>query len=331
MAPVEDTRKNIAETVAAIMEDRAEVASVDLELSGGALLETPFLLSVPQGRKIEDFTDKVRTALAHMQPHRRTGTDTLHSLQSLTDWANRFKGDGSVFFADQDRTGGKPSITCIADWHHQGAATIDIETGDPTARHADHRAVYAFPTSKEWAAWDAQSGQKMGSVEMGNFLEDRILDVLDPPPHFNSGGDMTENDKRLIEIAAKIGTRYGTAQQLMTMAKDFVVNESSNFGLQRDNTSGEMRLMTVSEHRDADGKTIQVPGLFLIAIPVFDGGPAYRLPVRFQYRKQGATVVFFLTIHDPQRALDDAFNEAVETATATTGIPVFRGKPHRAN
>lgn len=329
MAP-EDTRENIAQTVAAIMKDHAEITAIEAKLTG-AVFETPYLVSVPQGRKVEDITATVQKALSFMRPIRRTGTDTLHSLQSLTDWANRFKGDGSVFFADQDRAGGKPSITCIANWHHEGAASVATDVGDDTARHADHRAVYAFPTSKEWQAWNAQSGEKMNSVEMGNFLEDRILDVLDPPPHFNSAADLTENDKRLIEIAAKIGTRYGTAQQLMTMAKDFVVNESSNFGLQRDNTSGEMRLMTVSEHKDADGKSIQVPGLFLIAIPVFDGGPAYRLPVRFQYRKQGATVVFFLTLHDPQRALDDAFNEAVETAKADTGIPVLRGKPHRPN
>lgn len=319
--------KNIAETVREIMEDRADVTSLDV-LEAGAPLSTPHLVSVPQGRKVEDITDKVRAALSYMRPLRRKGTDTLHDLQSLIDWTIRFKGEGTVIFADMGTNGGKPTLTAIADWHHPGPAETDPSSAESTARHADHRAVYAFPNSKEWDAWMAASGKKMTNVEMAYFLEDRILDVLDPPATLQAAsGEASEADRRLIEIAAKIGTRYGTASQLMAMAKEFVVHETSNFAVTRDNTSGEGRLQITSEHRDAAGKTLQVPGLFLVAIPVFEGGPAYRLPVRFQYRKTPDGVAFFLTLHDPQRALDNAFGEAVTTAEIETSVPVFKGKP----
>jgi hypothetical protein len=111
------------------------------------------------------------------------------------------------------------------------------------------------------------------------------------------------------------------------MAKSFTVNEAANYSVSHNSTTGEASVQISAEHLDEKGQPVRVPKLFLIAIPVFENGPAYRLPVRFQYRKSGATVKFILTLHDPKTALDDAFHEATNHAAAETELPLFLGTP----
>lgn len=320
------TPENIAQTVAKIMEQNG---SVDV-LSPDSLtrdLAQPLLLAVPKGQEVQDFTNVSRTAQTLLKPFARKGTARLTDIASLIGWANRFKGENSVLYASNSDS---PSLTCIADYHLQGPAELGA-MGDDTARHCQHRASYSFPLSKQWRAWSKVSGTQMSGIEMGQFLEDNILDVIDPPLSLTSpgiaGAEATEADLRLIDIARRLEGSYGTGAQLMGMAKGFTVNEAADYTVAHNSTTGEATVQIKSEHMDGAGNPIRVPKLFLIAIPVFEGGPAYRLPVRFQYRKAGQTVKFFLTLHDPKFALDHAFDEAVQLASDKTGLPLFLGTP----
>ena len=321
------TPENIAQTVAKIMESQPIPTPVEAELLTRNLA-TPLLVAVPPGHQVQDHTDKLRAAQAILKPFARKGTAKMADLASLIGWALRFKADNSVLYAQND--GDRPTLTCIADYHLAGAPIID-DMGDQTARHGQHRASYTFPMSKQWARWMKASGEPMSGVEMGAFLEDNILDVIDPPLSLTSpgiaGAEATEAEHRLIDIARRLEGSYGTGAQLMGMAKSFTVNESADYTVAHNSTTGEATVQIRSEHMDANGQPIRVPKLFLIAIPVFEGGPAYRLPVRFQYRKSGQTVKFFLTLHDPKFARDHAFDEAIQLARAETGMPLFLGQP----
>lgn len=325
---MDQTPENIAQTVAKILEQNGSTDVLNLtDEAPDVRINMPTLLSVPAGQTIKDVTKEIRDALEFMQPLRRRGTARLTTIDSLIGWANRFKGDNSVLYADN---GSQPSLTCIADYHLVGPASVE-RRGDPTARHGLHRATYAFPLSKQWQAWAKISGEPLGAVDMGVFLENNILDVIDPPLSLTlpgaAGAEATEAELRLIDIARRLDGKYGTAQQLMDMAKSFTVNETADYSVSHNSTTGEAYFSVKSEHVDNTGQPIRPPKLFLIAIPVFENGPAYRLPVRFQYRKAGPSVKFILTLHDPKHARDHAFDEATAHAADATALPLLMGTP----
>lgn len=323
-----ETPENIAQTVAKIMLLVSEVNVLDSDKTARNL-DHPLLMAVPSGQEVKDFTAQLRAAQSLLKPFQRKGTAQLTTLDSLITWANRFKAENSVLYALND--GEKPSLTCIADYHLAGAASIDPTSGDPAARHGAHRARYSFPLSRQWLAWIGVSGKGLSGVEMGEFLENNILDVIDPPLSLTSpgiaGSEASEADLRLIDIARRLDGGYGNGAQMLGMAKSFTVNEAADYTVANNSTTGEQTIQIKSEHLDGAGQPIRVPKLFLIAIPVFENGPPYRLPVRFQYRKAGPTVKFFLTVHDPKHAKDHAFDEAVTHAAASTGMPLLMGIP----
>lgn len=321
-----ETTENIAQTLRDVIAEQAECSF----LTGEDTLNSAWVLSVPTGRRVEDITDKIRTAAQYLKPARRKGRAQLATLQSLIDWANRFKGETSILYADPNRA--KPSLTCIANYHGAGEAMQDDATADPAANHADHRGIYAFPLSKEWQRWMAISGQPLDKAEMGQFIDDNAKDFIDPSPRLLGQGskdDAEPWEQRLMDVSRKIDERFGQYIRLRQMSRAFEVHEASNLVATRNPNTGEASISFVNEHRDAEGQPIQIPGLFLIAIPVFESGVAYRLPLRFQYRKSGAQVKFTLTVYDPERAFDDAFSEALETATEATALPLLLGTPEQ--
>lgn len=319
--------KNIAETVRDLMADSADVSIITGEGDNNALT-TPVLLSVPHGRKVEDVTKHIREAAQYLKPARRKGTARLATLQSLIDWANRFKGATSILYANPDRTA--PSLTCIANYHAEGGPQLDAVTPDGAANYGDHRGVYAFPLSKEWQRWMKVSGKPMGKDDMGQFIEDNAKDFIDPTPALLNPGTVepgAEWEQRLIEVAEKIGGRFGQHLKLVHMSREFQAYEISNLSVSSNRDTGESTIAFVNEHKTPTGEPLKIPNLFLIAIPVLESGVLYRLPVRFQYRKSGGALQFVLTIYDPDRAFDDAFDEAIKIATEQTELPMLEGTP----
>ncbi len=291
-------------------------------------LLTPTFVSVPAGRKLQEITNEVIAASEYLKPNRRTGTAKMQDLQSLILWGNRFKGDDSVLYAEPDMD--SPSLTCIADYHASGAPEIDPQFGDSTARHCSHRAVYKFPLSDEWKAWMKISGDPMEKDDLGEFIEANAKDIMDPTPAIIKGKDSDKNadwENRLITTAQQIEGRYGQLKQLLAMSKLFQVFETSDLKLQTNRDTGESQIQFLNEHKSADGKPLDIPNLIIIAIPVFQGGALYRMPVRFRYRKSGGNIRFILSAYNPEKSFKAALNEAVQEATDATGLETFMGTP----
>lgn len=291
-------------------------------------LTSAHLVAMPSHRKVEDLTAKHREAAEFLKPARRKGTARLDDLQSLIDWANRFKGPTSALFAKPDLNA--PTITCIADYHAEGPADQETATGDPTARHCHHRAIYSFPLSEEWKAWTGVSGNPLEKDDLGEFIEANAKDIMDPTAAILAAKESDKNqpwENRLIQTAQQIEGRYGQLTQLLQMSRQFQVYETSNLKVTSNRDTGESEIQFLNEHKGADGKPLQIPNLIIIAIPVFMGGAPYRMPVRFRYRKMGGAVRFILSIYNPEKAFEAAFKEAVEEATEKTELPTFKGTP----
>lgn len=300
----------------------------DIATPDGYDITTPHLITLPSHRKVEDLTAAHRAAAEYLRPSRRRGVARLADIDSLVAWANRFKGETSALFAKPDLN--SPTLTCIADYHASGAPDPTNPKGDPSARHMQHRAVYDFPLSDEWRAWMGVSGQPLEKDVLGEFIEAQAKDVMDPTPAILKGAISDKNEpweNRLIETAMKIEGRYGQLHQLLAMSKRFQVYETADLKVATNRDTGESEIQFLNEHKGPDGKPLNIPNLIIIAIPVFEGGALYRMPVRFRYRKAGAAVKFILSIYNPERAFKAAVEEAAQGARDATGLPLFFGTP----
>ncbi len=320
------TMENPAQTMRDVMEEIGGsehiAAPTDFDLTKA------HVITIPEKRTVADLTKYHRDAAEYLKPARRKGTARFDDLESLIMWANRFKGETSALFAKPDMTA--PTLNCIADYHAQGPVTVNTQTGDPTAMHCNHRAIYNFPLSDEWKAWMAISGAALDKDEMGEFIEVQAKDIMDPTPAVLRGQPSDNNEKwenKLIETAHQIEGRYGQLTQLLAMSKKFQVFETSDLKVATNRDTGEAEIQFLNEHKDADGQPLKIPNLIIIAIPVFLGGALYRMPVRFRYRKSGASVKFILSIYNPEKAFEASFEEAITVAKEQTDLPLFLGTP----
>ena len=241
-------------------------------------------------------------------PTRRRGTASFLDLTSLIAHVSRFKDDDTVLFANDDRA--RPSLTAVLDYHRAGA--------DAEPRFGQHRANFTFPVSDEWKAWTTGNAKPMSMLDFAAFLEDRIIDVLD------GGDDLPEEMQRFVKA---IGGNIASPTKLMEVAVGLKVHEKSNVGETVNLASGEGEISFVSTHTDATGKPLKVPNLFLIGIPVFKNGPAYRIAARLRYRKRDGGLTFWYELWRHEAVFDHAFGEALERVRKETGLPVLLGTP----
>lgn len=323
---------NLSDTFDAIRNLIAKPATLFGFSDESTIVDRPKMLQVaiPASMDRADLTDDLDRLATKLQPWRRTGTAQMTDLGSLIAWANRNKGETSALFAT---TGDNPALTCIADYLGQGAPIIDATSRDPKASHMRHRATYAFPLSQEWKIWKAISGKPLHKAEFGEFIEANAKDLLEPTPallgDYRGDRDVEPWEERMITVAQQLQGRFGQYQQLISMAREFTVNEVSNLTTTLNRDTGESSIQFLDEHQQADGNPIRVPNLLMIAIPVFDNGAAYRIAVRFRYRKAGQSVHFYLSLHNPDVCMRDAVDEAFGHAADETGLPLFRGIPER--
>lgn len=321
------TEQNILETaIEQICKGRVPTDLLTLTPEGNQ--PAAHLIAVPNDMTVRDLTPEIDKLLTKLQPWRRMGTAHLSDIDSLIAWANRNKGDTSALFAD---TGEKPRLTCIADYLGAGAPVIDPSDRDPKASYMQHRGTYAFPMSPEWQTWTNISGQPLSGAELGEFVEANAKDLLEPTPNLLNGTPgargVEDWEVRMIDIARQIQGRFGQYQTLIQLARNFQVNEVSNVQASLNRDTGESSIQFLNEHQQPDGSAVQIPNLFMIAIPIFEHGAHYRIPLRFRYRKAGAAVKFIFTLHNADVCLRDAVDEALAKAQSETGLPLFRGSP----
>lgn len=252
-------------------------------------------------------------------PKRRQGTATFTKVESLIDHVNRFKNEDSALFAADSRSA--PSICAVLDYHDAvNDANGEPTPIDPTPRFGDHRSLFRFPLSDEWSAWNGSNAKAMSMVGFASFMEDRIVDVLDP----DTGGELGEELQRFIALC---GGKIASPAKLIELSRGLQVFENSVVGEMTKLSSGEAQIEFKSEHVDAKGKPLNVPGLFLIAIPVFKHGERFRIAARLRYRKTAEGIVFWYELWRSEQVFDTAFSEACEAVRSKTGLPLFYGSP----
>jgi uncharacterized protein YfdQ (DUF2303 family) len=266
----------------------------------------------PEGMAVESikqYLDEYLTA-----PERIKGNANHDTLESFLLHVNTFKeADRSAIYADQ----GGGVLQCVYDYH---------KLNDP--KFCDHKAYYNAKKSKQWNIWTGNNGNVMGQGEFAAFIENNALDLIDPPG--GDGYDYTLADNAILKIGQTLNTSLASASKVIELSRSFQVHERATATAAHNPSTGELTVEYVTEHKDASGGKLKVPGLFVIAIPVYEEGHNYRVVVRLRYRLKEGKMLWFYELYQPEKCIEDAFNEICKEAGETSGLTVYRGKPERA-
>ena len=294
---------------------RVTIGSINDPLDG-----TPALVAI--GETVTALPPSLFDAY-RANPVRVKGTARMTQVESFIAAVNRFKNDNSAIFANESRS--TPALLAVIDYHDEVLLDhvdgLDISDSEALARHCDHKISYAFPLSDEWKAWTSANAKPMSMVEFARFLEDRIVDV-----------DAVEPDQLSAELqrffSATGKSSIAGPSRLMALATGLKINEASVVHEVRNLSSGEGQVSFTSEHKDDSGKLVDVPGMFIICIPVFQRSPAvYRIAARLRYRKTSDGLTFWYELWRSDAVFDHAFAEACDKVSGETGLPLFYGQP----
>lgn len=289
-----DNQNTVVTDVKEIVEKYFEPRVLPVEGTGG-------LVIAPQGMNIahvKNFADKERTS-----PEVLRGTTALHTCDSFIEFANRYKSDNSAIFYSKKQQ----HITCV----------FDCATKEQTS-FEQHKAVYAFPFSKELRAWSGNNGEKMSQLDFAMFIEQNVLDLAEPPaPDIESPA--------LKEIRMRCGGLYAPVNKMVELSKGIAVRADERAVIKHDLNTGEATINFSSEHTDVNGKAVKVPNMFVIVIPVLEGGKAYQLPCRLRYRLNSGSVIWWYEVINLDKAIELAVNEELEAIKEKIGLPVYYG------
>jgi uncharacterized protein YfdQ (DUF2303 family) len=282
----------------------------------GAVIVTPEGMNL---RKLDDYV----TDLSE-RPKRRIGTATFVELDSFIGHVNRFKDQDSAVFVSRDRA--QPSAVCLLDYHRAGAEGLP--------RFGTHRSVYKPPLSDEWKAWSLYDGKTLDQDEFAAFLEDRILDVRAQtlPTDQSLIGDLSEADRRFLDLAALLQGTWATPHQLVTLSrglKTTVVEEIHETVSLSDSQGSNV---FTREIRGADGKSkIAVPNLFMICVPVFRQGQWYNVAVQLRYRPMpgGKGVKWRYDLYRTDAVFDHVITDMMTKILEQTSLDIFVGSPEQ--
>ncbi len=246
------------------------------------------------------------------RPRRRRGTASFADLPSFVAHANRFKGESSALFASSEDG---PELISVLDYHDAGPSDpVDLSA---RAQWGQHRGLYRFPLSEEWRAWTGLSARGLDQTAFAEFLETRIADVIDPKRAGEGLADLVQDQ----------GLGLASPSRILELSKGLTVRVNSRVAAAVVLASGESQLSYATEHQDDKGQPLKVPTAFAIAIPVFERGDVFQFLVRLRYRVVQSSVTWILSVHNTERALAVAFEEACTTARDETGLPLFFGAP----
>lgn len=269
------------------------------------------LMMVPKGQQmvsVKAFLDEYRDA-----PERIIGTSTLFDVDSFVAYVNRHKTTSSACFLDPSRSA--PGVVAVIDYH--GEKEGPDATAEP--HFCQHRAKYAFPLSDEWKAWSAVNAKPLAQENFAAFLEDHVMDVLDPQ----------NTDPETQAFANKLGMKFADGSTLVSLSRGLTIYAGFNMTKLVNLQTGEATMNFVEEHKDAQGAPLKIPGAFAIAIPVFRDGPNLQLAVRLRYRVSSGKVSWAFELYKPESVFDLAIDSAREEIADETKLDVFTGTPEQ--
>lgn len=237
----------------------------------------------------------------------RKGTAKLDTLDSFVNLVNRHKDTHSAIFAETSYP--DPKFTAVIDYHAAG--------GD--ARWCKHRVVYAFPLTKEFRAWIKGDNVAMDQFKFAMFLEEHAAELAAP------------FDEERIEFERLFKERFASPAELLDLSRSLEVYVGAKVKNSGRIKSGERQLVFTTEHVNANGDPVDIPGIFMVSVPPFLEGAglveAVRIPARIRYRIEDGSVVWLYQLYRWEYVLRDRIQTDLAAAASATGLPAYEGTP----
>jgi uncharacterized protein YfdQ (DUF2303 family) len=234
---------------------------------------------------------QVRQIDLPIKPSRIAARLALHEAAAFVSYVKEFCTPTTRVFLDQD----KLTFTAILDYHNGGSTVTD----QPGPEWCDHIATFTIRTTPEWEAWKGSNKNSFDQVEFAEFLEDNIVEVVEP-----SGADMLEITRSL---EAKKDVSYSSGIRLANGAFRLHFDEA-------------IRGTANTQHG-----TIDIPEEFKLQMQVVRGGSLMKFPARFKYRLKDRGLTLWYEIIRPHRIIEKAIEETVALIAEGTGVPIWKG------
>lgn len=221
-----------------------------------------------------------------LEPHRVEQKVTLLTADDFVRYWLRFKHDASVIFGDERSA----TYTAIIDYHGT----------DATPHWCSHTAIYACPNSPEWTIWSGSDGKKMSQAEFAEFIENNYPDITKP-----AHADMLQvstnlQAKKSVDFSQS--TRLDNGQSQLTYQEKVTGSVETKAG------------------------SMKVPDEFELVLPVFLGGPPYKVTARLRYRIGEGRLAIWYDLHRPQKVVQAATQKVTEAIRKGIGSdPMFLG------
>ena len=248
-----------------------------------------------------------------LYPQKRTGTAGVLTLQSFINLVNRHKDDDSAIFAQTAMP--SPSLTAVIDYHLR--ADVDDANVEALARFGKHRIHYEFPLTEEFKVWTKLDGKPMEQVDFAAFLEEHAAELAAP-----LDGERSEYEPLFKE-------RFATPAELIDLSRNLEIFVASRVKRAERLQTGERVVEFVSEHNNAKGEKVEIPGIFMVSVRAFVDGDPVRIPARLRYRMGAGTIHWFYQLYRADYWMRCQVQEDLRTAGEATGLPTYEGSPEK--
>ncbi len=239
-------------------------------------------------------------------PERRKGTATATTLASFIGLVNYHKLQESAIFAVTSYK--EPSLLCVVDYHPVPAQVPSF---------CDHRIQYSFPVSDEFRAWSEQDAVPMAQTDFSAWVEEHIADLTAPT------AEEEASNQDLFR------TKTATPAQMIELSRGLQVNVASVVKSATVLQTGEVGMVFQETHHDGAGEKLTVPGMFMVAIPIFVAGEVVRIPVRLRYRVGSGKVSWFFQMFRWRALVRERVVADLDIVQQETSVPAYEGSPER--
>lgn len=239
-----------------------------------------------------------------VSPMRREGFAKVETLQSFIGLTNRHKADdASVIFGATAYP--KISLTTVLDYH-----TTDHKPG-----WRKHRIVYDFPLTVEFKTWADQNATPMSQGDFASFLEEHAAELAAP------------YQAEITEYEALFGEKFAAPNELIALSRNLEVFVGAKVKQGVRLSSGERVVEFVEEHKTGSGEKVDIPGLFMVNVPLWIDGDPVRIPARLRYRIAGGDIKWFYQLYRWEFWLRNQVLADLAHAGEKTSLPTFLGTP----
>lgn len=268
------------------MEPNNMQAVIDAARQGAA----PAVVHEGNGRKmivIPGIGDKpgrletVNTEELGAHPLRKRGTVQVFDAASLNTIMAENADHAITVYVDRNPT--EPAVVAVLNGH-----------GAKGPGWGDFRASINFRATPQWLKWAGIDGRLMSQQDFANFIEDNLLDVLDPAP-----ADM-------LEISRSLMVTRTTEYKSVTRPKSGLIQFKN-------------------ESADTFAESTRVPDeITLLLSPLF-GVPPQSVTARFRYRIEGGALKLGVKLQRIEELMDAIMRDVLGAIVLPPGAVMVEG------